>query len=649
MVSQFESLDMRIQDYVTRLRSHSDVKVGGKPISRMNLDILSRAFEAWLFLIEDLMLRHGLEEIARCTRMCNCASAFIESDLLSSISFLDEVYLYLIRDTSGDIPAFKQQLLSLSSSRDIDYRRLLSPISHLVYSFLSETDNKKKAHFLTSICQFLRFLRKLEFQDIGLEAQAIEGYVETEQELEAFKNEDDDMLNCISDIIARWFGDFHIDDLRPTNGPGSVAEGPLTVPEKFAVMNVDKTLEVLLRTNVDPDSHLGYFPIHPGKDLDRCSRTIFVPKTFTKLRTISMEPATLQYIQQGVMFELYDYIGKHPYLGVRIKLSDQCQNQVMALEGSKYHNYGTIDLSHASDSVSWSLIKRVFRSSPRLYRWLLGTRSSSTILPTGERLRLYKYAPMGSALCFPIQCILFCAVVKHALDNVTERCNGPQDLYTVYGDDIVLPSQAYEECIRILQALGFTVNESKSYCSGEYRESCGKEYYAGYDVSPVYYRIPYYRNRMSPAAYGSLCGSANNAFLHGLPLYRRFLLTRLLAMRGLLSKPYFTRTPAMSPYLYSSAPTNFHVKTRWNRNYQRYEGRFCVVKTRPRDKELNDDIRYHCQLVNMSRRGTNPPPYHVDEPCGPPITVSGQVELFGSSYLPTVARLQSDKTISHDW
>jgi len=592
------------------------------------------------------MLRQHLDIESRVDRMKNFLHVISSCDLIEVLSFLDGVYLFLI-GVDRDVDTFKQYLSSLTPPLLMDYGRLLSPINPAIYSFLSETDNKKKAHLLSSICQFLRFLRKLEFQDIGLEYQAMEGYKETEQELEAFKDYDDDMLNSLSVIISRWFVDFQIGNLRPVNGPGSVAEGPLTIEAKFQAMKVDKIIEILLRSGDDPDSYKDYFPLQPDTGLERVSRTIFVPKTFTKLRTISMEPATLQYLQQGVMFELYQFIADHPYLGVRIKLSDQCQNQYLAQDGSKRHNYGTIDLSHASDSVSWYLVKRMFSSVPRLYRWLIGTRSHSTILPSGERLLLNKYAPMGSALCFPIQCIIFAAVVEHALDNVTKLNRNQHDFYSVYGDDIVLPTAIYDESVRILQAIGFTVNTSKSYNEGEYRESCGKEYYAGVDISPIYYRIPFYRNRVSPAAYGSLCSCANNAWLHNLPLYRRFTIEKVLSC-GRRPGPYFSRTPHTSPFIYSSCPTNFHVKSRWNKNYQVRDGKFTVVMSKQRASELADDtIRYHCRLVEMARRRITPN-NHLDERDAS-IAVSGQVEFFGSTYLPTTAYVSTNKVDAYDW
>jgi YHS domain-containing protein len=449
--------------------------------------------------------------------------------------------------------------------------------------------------------------------------------------LDAEHDDNSEILEGLTNIIRCWFRDFHIENLLPQHGVGSVAEGPLTLTEKFNALRVDDLLKIAL-SNANDSQWKEFFPSCPEENLSRVSRTIFVPKTATKLRTISMEPATLQYLQQGVMYELYKFIGLHPYLGVRIRLDDQSQNQILAWEGSLYHNYGTIDLSNASDSVSWNLVRRVFGPIRPLYKWLLVTRSRWTKLPTGELLLLKKFAPMGSALCFPIQCILFAAIVEYVSRKVCRRLHISPRLWSVYGDDLIVQSECYDETIQCLIACGFKVNTSKSYNTGEYRESCGKEYYAGVDISALTYRTPFYKSKPSPAAVGSWCSSANNAFQHRLPMYRLYLINKVLSSsrRG---KPYFCSDTNRSPFLYSSTPTNFLTKKRWNKNYQRDEGRFLTVISKPLRGETDDDrLSYFIKLVEMAKRSYLPL-YQTDE-SPRPFALHGTVEAFATTVLP---------------
>jgi len=102
---------------------------------------------------------------------------------------------------------------------------------------------------------------------------------------------------------------------------------------------------------------------------------------------------------------------------------------------------------------------------------------------------------MGSALCFPIEAMVFLTIVMIGIENAigTELDRtaldepGPErgfrGLVRVYGDDIVVPVPFARSVIEALEAFGLLVNCDKSFWSGNFRESCGKEYYDGNDVS----------------------------------------------------------------------------------------------------------------------------------------------------------------------
>jgi hypothetical protein len=102
------------------------------------------------------------------------------------------------------------------------------------------------------------------------------------------------------------------------------------------------------------------------------------------------------------------------------------------------------------------------------------------------------FAPMGSATCFPVETILFLAIAWNATNDTP---GASFDNLAGYGDDICIDSLAAELYIEYATRLGLIVNRSKSYYNDEfkpprtyYRESCGKEYLNGYDVTPV--RLP---------------------------------------------------------------------------------------------------------------------------------------------------------------
>jgi len=55
----------------------------------------------------------------------------------------------------------------------------------------------------------------------------------------------------------------------------------------------------------------------------------------------------------------------------------------------------------------------------------------------------------------------------------------------VYGDDLIVPVDHVLSVVETLEAFGARVGLSKSFWTGKFRESCGKEYYDGHDVSIV--------------------------------------------------------------------------------------------------------------------------------------------------------------------
>ena len=56
----------------------------------------------------------------------------------------------------------------------------------------------------------------------------------------------------------------------------------------------------------------------------------------------------------------------------------------------------------------------------------------------------------------------------------------------MYGDDIIVPSNASADAVAVLRAFGFTPNARKTFTTGSFRESCGGDYFMGYDVRSVY-------------------------------------------------------------------------------------------------------------------------------------------------------------------
>jgi len=97
---------------------------------------------------------------------------------------------------------------------------------------------------------------------------------------------------------------------------------------------------------------------------------------------------------------------------------------------------------------------------------------------------------MGNGFTFPLQTLIFAAIVKAVYSQLGLVATGNKRYGTlnfgVFGDDIIVDTRAYQRVCYALDMFGFTVNLDKSFYIGDFRESCGKDYYLGHDVRGVY-------------------------------------------------------------------------------------------------------------------------------------------------------------------
>lgn len=202
----------------------------------------------------------------------------------------------------------------------------------------------------------------------------------------------------------------------------------------------------------------------------RGNTLITVPKTAKTDRTICYEPHMNIRLQLAAGSYLRSRLSR-----AGINLDDQSINRRRAQLGSKYGQLATIDLKSASDTVALEL---VFELLPIDWACLLDDlRSPYTTWPDGSCRRNEKFSSMGNGFTFELESLLFYALASAVSENVT-----------VYGDDIIVPSSAYSRVVRLLTACGFVVNMSKSFAHGMFRESCGGNYFGGFDVTPVFLR-----------------------------------------------------------------------------------------------------------------------------------------------------------------
>jgi hypothetical protein len=218
----------------------------------------------------------------------------------------------------------------------------------------------------------------------------------------------------------------------------------------------------------------GLVSVVPGNSI------IAVPKNFKTDRTIAKEPCMNIYIQKGIGRVIRNRLNR-----VGVDLNDQTRNQRAALQGSITGELATVDLTMASDTLSYEVVSWLLPND-----WwfaLEQCRSPVGVLPSGEIVNYQKFSSMGNGYTFELESLIFWAICQQVCrPNINET-----DLSVcVYGDDLVIPSVHYDQLVERLAQAGFTPNLKKSFASGPYRESCGKHYFQGSDITPFYVRKP---------------------------------------------------------------------------------------------------------------------------------------------------------------
>lgn len=297
---------------------------------------------------------------------------------------------------------------------------------------------------------------------------------------------------------------FDLDDVKPRHGTGAVAQPCkphekytrfITFPTRYGTLGpysdlVPQSQERSLQIPLFTPETSGEIQAMHDLLLGGVGRMSVVPKNAKKGRPINLEQTEFQFAQQGVRLSLYDWLEKNPITGGYVNFTNQEINGKLALKASRTGFHATLDLKAASDSVTRTHVSTLFES------WLTDelnalrsrfTRAKVNVYQKGKRVgeeELFreneKYAPMGSALCFPVESLVFWAVTKAALELST----GSKAEVWVYGDDLIFPASGVEFVISVLAELRIKVNREKSFWKGLFRESCGTDAFDGVAVTP---------------------------------------------------------------------------------------------------------------------------------------------------------------------
>lgn len=538
------------------------------------------------------------------------------------------------------------------------------------------------------IMSFLWHAKKAEYKDATFNERSLESWLRVEQQnskVQLSQHILDDLRDILrkqnyvvaADMESETYDRYDIDAefTVPTNGfvfrhgPGAVAESGLhTTEEKNNSMEYHHQLATLV-------DHL---PATPYLDLvipdqlkwdsqqrnlraersSTISKLQFVPKDYKQSRTICMEPVSFMWAQQALLNGMVVAI-RESHLADMIDLTSQEKNRQQALHSSEDHEFGCIDMSYASDTVLTDLVRGVFQG--RLRELLFATRTDRVELPTGDVVRVKKFAPMGSAVCFPTQCIIFSLAVI-LVNHLTSLGVSVEDYITsgvqhvgkhdwprsvrgscVFGDDIICPDSQTRAVMTILTTLGFKVNDLKSFYGDScVRESCGMFALDGADVSPILFKTKGIMEDSPESRLGriALC----NAYFARGYVHARNAVLRSLAPR------YYVITNPDSPYATQGYAVHGYEemtgrKERENKELFRTEFRIFrpvdILDATPGSEIRHNDSRIRMYRLMRDSRSEAESRYRLALWLARPFSVEGG----GSVALPS----SGDRPLKWDW
>jgi len=442
---------------------------------------------------------------------------------------------------------------------------------------------------------------------------AIEKFIDVERSFSSFllQRSDTERFLKVSDVLwGSLVYDLSYIPITPRHGPGATAEG-ISGNRKYLMRNWYERLDnyfpfyetcyVLSARDVEGIESV---PLVPERD-ELPVKVTLVPKTLKTPRIIAIEPVCMQYAQQAIRSALYESIESSVLTAGHVNFSDQSINQKLAMISSKTGQLATIDLSDASDRVPRDLALEMFRSSPEIKGAIDACRSRYAKLPDGRIIGpLSKFASMGSALCFPVESMYFYTICVAALLEfrglpVTRRnvFNCSRDVY-VYGDDIIVPSDAAVFVLDNLRKYNCRPNPDKTFETGKFRESCGLDAYNGYPVNPVYLRKVIPRTKLDVTELVSWSATANLFYLKGYWRAAEFMHSQ--CERILKVYPSVPENSSAIGRIYSVRP-NRRYRRNWR--YQVREIRAWIVSPVFRKDPIDGYEALTKSLLLLSRKG----------------------------------------------
>lgn len=525
----------------------------------------------------------------RVTNSNDCILIEVYKRLLVDIIELSGVSLDAPDDISYDWVLIEGPKLDKQLLNYIEHNGLMPSFPEWIQPLWNRFLISNEAPILMYLRQLLLFCYKAEFEPTNeqlKEAQA--QFEETDASIEVWDAYFKSRPPCFTHATARHtiitllretVNRNKFKDITPSHGPGAVF--PHQYPwEKSKFL----TLYPSIQEYYPYDQFFCGLPSfwkevmvdEISGELQECqdivANLVAVPKDSRGPRLICVHPSEAIWIQQGQRLVLEAAISMSNLTRGKINFTDQTVNGSLALSSSATREYVTLDLKEASDRLSTTLVRYLLGET--LFGLLSCSRANKVKLLDGRVIELRKWAPMGNCLTFPIQSLIFWAIVRSSiLCRYGENCN---DVY-VFGDDIIYPTKYHEGVLQAIICSGLIPNSGKTFAKGFFRESCGVDAYRGIDITPLRARACNVNATQGAIAYLDLCKRLRT---RGYRFCTAYIYARISEVFGRL--PLCNNPDAVGFFEYVQrdglALIATEATTRYKRGHQKFGVRCLVVK-----------------------------------------------------------------------
>lgn len=394
---------------------------------------------------------------------------------------------------------------------------------------------------------------------------------------------------CTEADKVTWYYKYHDLPYSVTDRAMQLARDSIAHHEQWVGALERRKVEELSFVSVSSRESLKAYALEDVFRVVDSNRLTFVPKDAKSFRPIAIEPRMNLYLQLSV----HDYLVRRlKKFGVDIRYGQTERNQILARKGSvpgpkPEDRLATVDLSSASDCVSYELVKWIL--PPDWFKHLDLLRAPKGVLD-GKEVVYEKFSSMGNGFTFALESLIFFALTKACM----HASGHEQGEFAIYGDDIICPAGATGLLFESLRFLGFSSNTEKTFVFGDFRESCGTDYHQGVNIRPLFVRdisnIPSLFGLCNRLLHATIRSGGERTYYNAYRFISGRINTRRLLFGPLSREPVDSHLE--SP-LFVARP-----RVRWDKDCQAWKYRRVVC--RPRTFRGIDSFRFIGFMAGVS-------------------------------------------------